>query len=159
MIKILSYNYTHQNGIDDLMNGIALEFSNNIFPKPTIDTPMIPDMYWVALNGNEVIGTIGILRFRNSFVVLKKMMLKKEWRSKSLGVSKALLETAIEWCEVHKISKIYLGTMSQFIAAQSFYINNGFIEISEYDLPSDFLKNPLDTVFFVRDLIILSDSF
>ena len=80
------------------------------------------------------------------------MMLKKEWRSKSLGVSKALLETAIEWCEAHKISKIYLGTMTQFTAAQSFYINNGFIEISEHDLPSDFLTNPLDTVFFCKEI-------
>ena len=80
------------------------------------------------------------------------MMLKKEYRGKSLGVSKSLLETAINWCKDNHIPKIYLGTMTQFKAAQLFYSNNGFVRISEEQLPKSFLNNPLDTVFFVREL-------
>ena len=80
------------------------------------------------------------------------MMVKKEYRGKRLGTSKTLLETVVLWCKENNISKIYLGTMMQFKAAQSFYINNGFKRISEEKLPKNFIQNPLDSIFFVRDL-------
>ncbi|MEM5564647.1 GNAT family N-acetyltransferase [Psychroserpens sp. AS72] len=152
MIKIIPYKNAHQNGIEIMMNNIAMEFDHDIFSKPSKATPNIPDAYWVALNGDDVIGTIGVLNIENDFAILKKMMLKKEYRGKSLGVSKSLLETAINWCKDNHIPKIYLGTMTQFKAAQLFYSNNGFVRISEEKLPDNFLNNPLDTVFFVREL-------
>ena len=79
-------------------------------------------------------------------------MVKKEYRGKSFGTSKTLLNTAVIWCKENNISKIYLGTMMQFKAAQSLYTNNGFKIISEDKLPKKFLQNPLDSIFFIRDL-------
>ncbi|MFT4612854.1 MAG: N-acetylglutamate synthase-like GNAT family acetyltransferase [Dokdonia sp.] len=152
MIKIVPYQITYQNGINDLMTAIALEFADSIFSKPSKETPEIPNEYWVALNDNEIIGTAAVLHIKNDFAILKHMMLKKEYRGKGLGISKALLETAINWCKGHHIPKIYLGTMTQFKVAQSFYIKNGFKSISEDELPKNFLNNPLDTIFFVRHL-------
>ena len=152
MIKIIPYNNTHQNGINKMMHDIALEFDENIFSKPTNVTPIIPDTYWVAIIDDEIIGTAGVLRVENNFAVLKNMMLKKERRGKAIGISKALLETVINWCENNQISKIYLGTMTQFKAAQLFYSNNGFKRISKHNLPEKFSNNPLDDVFFVKDI-------
>lgn len=152
MVNIVTYKSAHQNGIDELMNEIALEFNKQIFPKPTIETPNIPDNYWVALNNEEIIGTVGVLVVENDFGILKKMMLKKEFRGIKIGGSKALLETVINWCKENRISKLYLGTMNQFKAAQSFYKKNGFKQISENELPNNFLNNPLDKVFFVQEL-------
>lgn len=80
------------------------------------------------------------------------MMLKKEFRGKELAISKTLLETVISWCEKAGISKLYLGSMNQFKAAQSFYKKNGFKQIPENGLPNNFLKNPLDKVLFVQNL-------
>jgi N-acetylglutamate synthase-like GNAT family acetyltransferase len=152
MTKIVAYESAHQKGIDEMMNEIALEFDEHIFPKPTSATPIVPDNYWVAITNGKIVGTIGILTVDNDFGILKKMMLKKAFRGNEFGVSKALLETAINWCKEHRILKLYLGTMSQFKSAQSFYIKNGFIRISESELPKTFFINPLDKVFFMRNL-------
>jgi N-acetylglutamate synthase-like GNAT family acetyltransferase len=151
-IEIIAYQNAHQSGIDTMMKAIALEFNDNISPKPSNNTPIVPDQYWVAINNNEIIGTVGVITLNKDFAILKRMMLKKKYRGKTLGISRSLLETVINWCENHNIKKLYLGTMTQFKAAQSFYSNNGFIRISEEQLPNNFLSNPLDTVFFVRDL-------
>ncbi|PKV51547.1 N-acetylglutamate synthase-like GNAT family acetyltransferase [Aquimarina sp. MAR_2010_214] len=152
MIKIVPYNKLHQSDIDEMMNEIASEFDEQIFPKPTNETPITPDRYWVALNNKKVIGTVGVIVIKKEFGVLKKMMLKKTFRGKGLGISKLLLETVINWCEQNDIPKIYLGTMNQFKAAQVFYKKNGFNRISENELPSNFLNNPLDKVFFEQNL-------
>jgi len=152
MTEIVRYKSALQNGIDAMMYEIALEFNSDIIPKATRETPIVPDQYWVAMNAKRVIGTIGILNLKNDVGVLKKMMLKKEYRGKEYGVSKKLLNTAITWCKLNNIFKLYLGTMEQFKAAQSFYKKNGFEQISKNDLPNNFLLNPLDRIFFVLDL-------
>jgi len=148
MIKIVPYKNVYQNDIDNMMNEIALEFDTQIVAKPTHETPIVPNNYWVAIHNETVIGTVGIMIIKNGVGILKKMMLKKSFRGKELGISKLLLETVMNWCEQNDISKIYLGTMHQFKAAQLFYEKNGFKRISQSELPKEFLKNPLDTVFF-----------
>ena len=152
MTRIVKYESAHQKEIDEMMHEIALEFDEQIFSKPTSESPIVPDNYWVALYKGKIIGTVGILVVADDFGILKRMMLKKEFRGKEFGLSKLLLKTAIDWCNEHCISKLYLGTMNQFKAAQSFYINNGFKQISKNELPKNFLHNPLDKVFFVQDL-------
>lgn len=152
MIKIIPYKNAHQNEIDVMMNEIAMEFDEQIFSTRTNETFVFPHKYWVAIHNSELIGTIGVLVLENNIGVLKNMMLKKEFRGKEFGVSKTLLETSSKWCKKNRISKLYLGTMRQFKAAQSFYKKNGFIEIPKSELPTDFFNNPLDTVFFRLDL-------
>ena len=149
MTNIVVYKKSHQNEIDAMMQEIAVEFEEQILPKTTKETPNVPDAYWVAIHNKKVIGTVGVLVVENQFGVLKKMMLKKEFRGKEFGVSKNMLAKVIRWSEEKGILKLYLGTMSQFKAAQSFYIKNGFLPIKESELPYNFPKNPFDTVFFV----------
>ena len=112
MIKIIPYKIAHQNDIDAMMQDINMEFKDTIFPKPTHETPIIPNAYWVAIINTKIIGTVAVINIENNFVILKNMMLKKEYRGKSLGVSKSLLETVINWCEINHIPEIYLGTMT-----------------------------------------------
>lgn len=154
MIKIVAYKSSYQDGIDKMMKKIASEFDEPIFPKVTIKKPCIPDKYWVAINNEEIIGTVGIITLENDFGVLKNMMVKKEYRGKAFGISKLLLETAIHWLNENRISKLYLGTMHQFKVAQSFYEKNEFNRILEDQLPYNFSKNPLDKVFYVKYLNI-----
>ena len=147
MLKIVPYKNVYQNGIDIMMNEIASEFDTQIVTKPSHETPIVLNNYWVAIHTKKIIETVGIMVFKNRTGILKKMMLKKSFRGKVLSISKLLLETVIHWCEQNEISKIYLGTMTQFKAVQLFYQKNGFKRISKKEVPKEFLKNPLDTVF------------
>ena len=70
MTKIVTYESAHQKGIDAMMKEIALEFDEQIFPKPSSDTPIVLNKYWVAVNDGKIVGTVGILIVENDFGVL-----------------------------------------------------------------------------------------
>lgn len=152
MIKIIPYQKVHQHGIDVMMDEISLEFDERLISKPTHTTPLVPGNYWVAIADEKVIGTVGVIAVENDFGVLKKMMLKKEFRGQNLGISTLLLQTVMSWCQEHNVSNLYLGTMLQFRAAQNFYERNGFKRINESHLPTNFLKNPMDKVFYLKNI-------
>lgn len=149
-IQICPYQHQDQVGIDLMMAEIAAEFASPITGAGQPPPPKLPDPFWVASCGGQVVGTIGLIPIRKEFVILKSMMVKKAFRGQFLGISSRLMKTAITWCTENSIQDIYLGTMHQFISAQRFYKKNGFTEIAQQDLPSEFLINPLDKVFFQR---------
>ena len=108
------------------------------------------DKYWVAFNNTEIVGTVGILKIDNTSSLLKNMFVKKEYRGKDFTISHSLLKKACEWSEAEDLNQIYLGTMSQFKAAHKFYEKNGFKEIVRSKLPTSFIINPLDEIFYYK---------
>jgi N-acetylglutamate synthase-like GNAT family acetyltransferase len=89
----------------------------------------LPDKYWLALKENEVIGTVGLLFIQPQNAILKSMMVRKDFRGRMHGLSRLLLQKAMDCCLEKEIEEIYLGTMAQFKAAQKFYQKNGFKRI------------------------------
>lgn len=151
-IQIIPCLPKYQGEIAKMLVEIALEFEETIFSKSTNRTATLPNPYWVALCKEEVVGTVGVLPINNHKAILKSMMVKKTFRGKQLGLSDLLLQTALNWCQINTINQVYLGTMTQFKAAQSFYLKNGFQRISIDKLPDDFINNPLDSLYFYRHL-------
>ena len=149
MIKIVEYQKEHQVGINEMMINISLEFEHDIVSKDPSHTLSIPDIYWIALYNDTVIGTVG-LSLNSGYAILKRMMLQKKFRGKEIGLSNKLLEIAMSYCSTHQISDVYLGTMIQFKAAQRFYNKHGFHQIQDQALPSDFIVNPLDSLFLKK---------
>ena len=94
MLKTILFESVHQSEIDEMVNEIALEFDASIFHKPTNEIPSTHAKYWVVLNNNKVIGTVGLICINNKFGILKRMMLKKN-RGKELGISKLFLEKVV----------------------------------------------------------------
>jgi ribosomal protein S18 acetylase RimI-like enzyme len=78
------------------------------------------------------------------------MFLSKQFRGQ--GVAKMLLDTLINFAIDNKVSNIYLGTMTQFKVAQKFYEKHNFTKIPRTALPIDFTINPVDTIFYKREL-------
>lgn len=148
--RIIPYNKKYQPEIDELLKSIDLEFEQSIFSG--IPSPIPAAAFWLALFEERVIGTVVVLLIKNEFAILKKMMLHKSFRGKDLGIAKRLLETAIHWTSEQNIPGIYLGTMEQFKAAQSFYTKNQFQSITKEQLPKGFIDNPLDSLYFYRQL-------
>lgn len=152
-IQIRLYQKQDQAGIDLMMAEIAAEFASPITQLGRKAPPKLPDPFWVATFEGQVVGTIGLIPIEKEFAILKSMMVRKAFRGKFKGVSSSLMKTAIAWCTENDLQAIYLGTMHQFISAQQFYKKNGFTEITQQNLPREFLINPLDKVFFQRRLV------
>ncbi|WP_053223749.1 GNAT family N-acetyltransferase [Roseivirga seohaensis] len=112
----------------------------------------------MALFDGKVIGTIALIIIKHEYGILKKMMLKKEFRGATHNVAKQLLQTTIDESEKDQLEWIYLGTMTQFKAAQRFYQKHGFQQIDEKELPADFLRNPIDTLFYELSLKLVSKA-
>lgn len=104
--------------------------------------------FWVALNDNNVIGTIAIINIGKGMAVLRKMFVDDRFRGKEKGVAKLLLEAAINWCKENKFTEIYLGTTAEYLAAHRFYEKNGFIEIPKKFLPKEFPIMKVDSKFY-----------
>lgn len=153
-IKIIPFQASHQQDVDAMMDNIVLEFEEPIRTKQSkkiMDVFELPDhQFWVATNGDKIVGSIGLLRLDNQNIVLKSMFVDQTQRG--LGVSNLLLKTLEEWAAHHHYKQIYLGTMTQFAAGQRFYSKNGFEKCTQADLPPDFIANPLDTIFYTKSL-------
>lgn len=153
MVVIEPFKQEYQKAIDTMLIQINNEFETTIFNKNKTTSHYSYSKYWVALSGKELIGTIAILNINNGTSVLKNLFVKKEFRGKMSNASYQLLQTAINWCLSENISLLYLGTMEQFIAAHKFYEKNGFKKIEPFELPTSFIHNSIDTVFYKKDLI------
>jgi GNAT superfamily N-acetyltransferase len=153
-VEIIPFHESHQDDVDLIMDSIAAEFEENIYSSQFRKLKEIAvlrnHMYWCAAVAGKVVGTIGLCALENRNVELKRLFLLNAFRGK--GVSKALMEKALLSAQDNKHSCMYLGTMNQFKAAQAFYEKNGFEKIARVDLPHDFQVNPVDKVFYKRQL-------
>lgn len=131
---------------------IQQEFSEQITSRHSTVLPEVYNLpqqkYWVALHGEIVASTIGLVLYENGNAVVKRMMVDPGYRGKDFPTAKLLLDTAFTWAHEHSVQRIYLGTMKQFVAAQKFYLKNGFVEIEKKELPPDYSINPMDTLFY-----------
>ncbi|AKF11256.1 GNAT family N-acetyltransferase [Sandaracinus amylolyticus] len=105
--------------------------------------------FWVALERDRVIGTVGLLDVEG-LGVLRKMFVAKEHRGS--GLAARLLEVAIERAVEERLESIVLGTVDVLKGAHRFYEKHGFTRIDERDLPARFPRVAVDTVFYERRL-------
>ena len=79
------------------------------------------DTYWVALDGSEVVGTIGIELY-GSVALLRSAAVQASRRS--IGVGRALVAVAIEAAASRGVEAVYLltTTAKRYFAAQGFNV-------------------------------------
>jgi N-acetylglutamate synthase-like GNAT family acetyltransferase len=151
-LHITAFTPEHQPGVDLLLSDIQNEYLETIYgsrTKKITDVYNLPGrQYWVVNDGDKMVGSIGVVLLADHNACLKSMFVQKEYRGGSTGIACRLLITAINYAIGHGAIQIILGTMVQFKAAQAFYLKHGFIPIREDQLPADFVKNPVDKVFF-----------
>lgn len=85
--------------------------------------------YWVACEGEEVIGGIGIAPFVNEKGIceLQKFYVRHDQQGK--GVGRDLLDTALEFAKP-KYNQCYLETRHELVQANKLYERNGFSLLS-----------------------------
>lgn len=99
------------------------------------DLQKIPEVYsgksrfWIALDGNRVVGTVGILNREEKTAKLRRMFVQKEYRGTGLG--QKLLDTALAFAKEVGHAKITLNTHTNMKRAHHFYEKNRFILVGE----------------------------
>ena len=108
--------------------------------------------FWVAVDSSSghVVGCLGLVALAKENVALKKMFVSKSYRK--LGLGKKLLEEFIAYCQEKGKKAIFLGTTSDFGAAQYFYQKSGFKEITSEDLPDDFPRLTVDNRYYTYSI-------
>ena len=156
MMQICEYKDTYQQGILQMILEIQQqEYHLPITAEDQPDLANIPSFYqqengnfWAAVDDGAVVGSIALKNIGHGNAVLRKMFVKKEYRGKEPGVSRALLTQLIDWAREKNFSRIYLGTTPQFLAAHRFYEKNGFVEIGQEELPAEFPVMEVDKKFY-----------
>lgn len=153
-VVIIPFQPSHQPGVDALLKSIEEEYEEDFYSpggKKMGELCLLPDRwYWVAIAGNKLIGTVGII-VQHEYATLKSMFLHIDNRSTTLAAD--LLHIAENKSKSEGCEWMYLGTMQQFMAAQRFYQKHEFVHIPEAGLPPNFPGNVVDTIFFKKRLL------
>lgn len=159
-IVVKPFQSHHQESVEALVLPIQqIEFGVNITREEQPDLMYIGDTFlsgggnfWVALDGERVVGCVGLVNMGHAQVALKKMFVAREYRGKATGVAQSLMDTAVQWCKGAGIRQIFLGTVEQLHAAHRFYEKNAFVQVAKPDLPATFPLVFVDTKFYRLDL-------
>lgn len=150
-VHIINYQEQFQPEIDMLMESIQNEFVEGISSNNSNKIVLLPDLYLLAFIETKLVGTISITRLQHNHSALRKMFLHKNYRGQ--GIAELLLQNILNWANETNVTSIYLGTMTQFTAAQKFYERHEFKKIDKQLLPKDFPVNPMDSIFYKLNLI------
>ena len=132
--SIVPFTKGFEQQVIDLIVGIQSgEFGVKITAEDQPDLKDIATFYqwgngnfWIALNDNQVHGTVSLTDIGNQQVGLRKMFVKQGYRGKPHNIGQKLLDTALKWCFDKNIKHIFLGTVPHYFAAHRFYEKNGF---------------------------------
>ena len=104
--------------------------------------------FWVALDGDRVVGSIALLDIGNGQGALRKMFVAVSHRGREHGVAQRLLDGLLDHARQHGMREVFLGTTAKFLAAHRFYEKNGFTLIEPDNLPQAFPRMAVDTRFY-----------
>src|SRR5437870_2258960 len=103
MIEITSFTARHAQSVADLILDVQRgEFDISITLDDQPDLKKIPEFYqsgtggfWVALDDDRVVGTIGLRDIGDGHGALRKMFVAADRRGREHGVAQRLLETLL----------------------------------------------------------------
>lgn len=156
--NIIPYSSKYKKEVIKLISSIQRsEYQINIDPKQQPDLSNIINHYqinkgnfWLALNDEKVIGTIGLLDIGGKQAAMRRFFVDKAYRGKD--VAKSLFKTLVHWSNELNISTIFLGTASAFRAAHRFYEKNGFQIVSKKEIPNSFPRMAVDHKYYKMEL-------
>jgi N-acetylglutamate synthase-like GNAT family acetyltransferase len=160
MITIRLYENQDKEGIIKLILDIQqLEFQVPITLEEQPDLLIIPEFYqinsgnfWVAIDNNEVIGSIALIDCGQNIGCIRKMFVQKKYRGAKYSIAQNLLNKLTAWALEHNFENLYLGTIARLEAAIGFYMKNGFTQIAKENLPKEFPLMAVDTHFFEKNI-------
>jgi N-acetylglutamate synthase-like GNAT family acetyltransferase len=108
--------------------------------------------FWVALDGDVLIGCVGLQDIGDNIAVMRKFMVEKNWRGERCGVASALLEVFENYAQSNSMHLIVLSTVYPTFAAQKFYQKRGYSRVERELMPKSYVPGLLDEVYFLKHL-------
>src|SRR6266704_5745079 len=130
-LRIVALRPVHVGEFCRLVVDTLLEFG--FAPDPVLDDDLDDpasayEALWVAVVGDEVVGSAALRRLDPREVELKRMYLRPSFRGR--GVGRRLLTTALEWAREREIEKVQLDTTEAMKAARHLYESHGFVRVA-----------------------------
>ena len=160
LIDIVEHRDALKQAVIDLILSIQRdEFGFDVQASDQPDLSEVADFYqrgdggfWVAVDGDAVVGTIALRDIGNGQGALRKMFVRASHRGHEHQVALRLLAHLITFASGRGVREILLGTTERFLAAHRFYEKHGFTRIDPDTLPDAFPRMALDTRFYRRTL-------
>lgn len=159
-LRIETYSKIYQREVSELI--ISIQRNEFHVPITLDDQPDLKSIetfyqsgkgnFWIALQNENVVGTIALIDIGKDQVALRKMFVRSAYRGAPFNTGQQLMDVVFAWCRQKRIRQIILGTLERFIAAQKFYRRNGFIEVQKEQLPQNFPRMALDNMFFAKSI-------
>ena len=130
-MPIVPFDSTHTNGFRALVGDTLHEFGferDPEFDRDLDDPAATYAALWIAVDGDEVVGSVALRDLGDGAVELKRMYLRPEQRGRGLG--KELLALALAWAHDHDMSVVRLDTSERMVAAQRLYEAHGFARVA-----------------------------
>ncbi len=155
-MHITPYDNHDTDSIVDLITTIQIaEFDVATSAEKQPDLRAIPDFYqqglgnfWLAFEGDELVGTIAVKDVGEGICALRKMFVKKEYRGGDRGIAAALMQTLLDWSGEKGVKEVYLGTVDVYHAAHRFYEKSGFTEVMRDEVPASVPFMDVDVKFY-----------
>ncbi len=140
-VDIIEYDDKYKNEIIDLILNIQnKEAKINLSIEEQPDLLDIHSAYeknggkfWIAIENQQVIGTIALMRSKNNCGILKKFFVKAAYRGQKVGLT--LYQTLLEYAKSKDLKYIILDTPSVAAVSHRFYEKSGFKRIKHDELP------------------------
>ena len=106
--------------------------------------------FFVAVDGEDVVGTFAFMNYGNGNAVLKKFFVRADWRGKKVGL--ALYQTVIRYLKEHGYKQALLDTPSVAVDSHHFYEKAGFRKIDKSEMPFAYSYPDRDSYLYLLKL-------
>jgi len=157
-MEIIKYQEKYKDQIIDLILHIQNEEAKiNLSIEEQPDLLNITEFYekdggqfWLAIDKDDVIGTIGFMNYGNNNAVLKKFFVRADCRKRKVGL--ALYETLYIYLKENDYKQILLDTPSVAKQSHSFYEKAGFRKTVKSQLPFSYDYPDRDSLLYLLSI-------
>lgn len=108
--------------------------------------------FWLAKDGDKLIGSIGLMPYHSNIAVLKKFFVYESYQGEPYHIGRKLYNELFNFAKHKGYSTILLDTPKNTHRAHSFYERAGFKKIEEKNLPISFHHPYKDSDFFILEI-------
>ncbi len=152
---------TYQEKYKDQIINLILDIQNNE-AKINLSLDEQPDLkdirtcyekdggeFWIALEDDEVIGTLALMNKENGNAVLKKAFVKAEYRKN--GILSLLYDELLKFAKEKKIHRFVFDTPSVATDCHQFFEKRGYQKITKEEIPFEYDFPDRDSYIYMME--------